>query len=65
MVDEVIAHPTYMEHVRHFFEEIDLDHMNAQGVDLSTYARLSERANGGTPGRQALARDGARAWNQG
>jgi tyrosinase len=45
MVDEVIAHPTYMEHVRHFFEEIDLEHMNAQGVDLSTYARLSERAN--------------------
>lgn len=45
MTDEIIAHPTYMEHVRHFFEEIDLDHMNAQGVDLSTYALLSTRAN--------------------
>jgi uncharacterized protein YigA (DUF484 family) len=45
MADEIIAHPTYMEHVRHFFEEIDLDHMNAQGVDLSTYALLSARAN--------------------
>ena len=45
MTDEIIAHPTYMEHVRHFFEEIDLDHMNTQGVDLSTYALLSARAN--------------------
>ena len=45
MADEIIAHPTYMEHIRHFFEEIDLDHMNAQGVDLSTYAQLSARAN--------------------
>jgi len=45
MADEIIAHPTYMGHVRHFFDEIDLDHMNAQGVDLSTYALLSARAN--------------------
>lgn len=45
MADDVVANPTYMEHVRHFFEEIDLDHMNTQGVDLSTYALLSARAN--------------------
>ena len=45
MADEIIAHPTYMEHIRHFFDEIDLDHMNGQGVDLSTYALLSARAN--------------------
>ena len=41
MADEIIAHPTYMEHIRHFFREIDLDHMNSQGVDLSTYAQLT------------------------
>ena len=47
MADEIIAHPTYMEHIRHFFEEIDLAHMAAPqaGVDLSTYALLSARAN--------------------
>ena len=45
MPDEIIAHPTYMEHIRHFFDEIDLDHMNGQGVDLSTYGLLSARAN--------------------
>src|SRR4051794_31831563 len=45
MADEIIAHPTYMEQVRHFFEEIDLDHMNTQGVDLSTYAGVRDRAN--------------------
>ncbi len=45
MADEIIEHPTYMEHIRHFFDEIDLDHMNGQGVDLSTYALLTARAN--------------------
>jgi tyrosinase len=45
MADEIIPHPTYMEHVRHFFDEIDLEHMNSQGVDLSTYAALRDRAN--------------------
>jgi hypothetical protein len=44
MAGEIIAHPTYMEHIRHFFDELDLDHMNGQGVDLSTYALLSARA---------------------
>jgi hypothetical protein len=45
MAEEIITHPTYMEHIRHFFDEVDLDHMNGQGVDLSTYALLTDRAN--------------------
>jgi tyrosinase len=45
MADEIIENPTYMEHIRHFFEEIDLEHMAAQGVDLSTYPLLTARAN--------------------
>ncbi|MBA2323530.1 MAG: tyrosinase family protein [Pseudonocardiales bacterium] len=45
MAENVIAEPTYMEHIRHFFDEIDLDHMAAQGVDLSTYSLLSQRAS--------------------
>jgi tyrosinase len=44
MPEEIIQNPTYMEHVRHFFEEVDLDHMYWQGIDLSTYANLKENA---------------------
>ena len=54
MADEIIAHPTYMGHVRHFFDEIDLDHMNAQGVDLSTYALLSAHVGGRLRGRRGV-----------
>lgn len=44
MADEIVQNPTYAEHVRHFFDEIDLDHMMTQGVDLSTYPNLVDRA---------------------
>ena len=40
MADTEIAHPTYMEHIRHFFADIDLLHMNRRGLDLSTYENL-------------------------
>ena len=35
--DAVIANPTYMSDIRHFFEDVDLEHMGLLGVDLSTY----------------------------
>lgn len=33
----VIEHPTYMEHIRDFFEPGDIGCMRAQGVDMGTY----------------------------
>jgi len=44
MADTVIDNPTYMEHVRHFFEDVDLEHMFSRGVDLSTYPQLKAQA---------------------
>jgi hypothetical protein len=44
VADEIIANPTYMEHVRHFFDDVDLEHMLAEGVELSTYTGLRDRA---------------------
>ncbi len=40
MSDQIVENPTYMEHIRHFFEDIDLDHMSQKGIDLSTYESL-------------------------
>ena len=44
MPEQVIEHPTYMEHIRHFFEDVDLEHMYRLGIDLSTYDKLKQRA---------------------
>ena len=44
MPEQVIEHPTYMEHIRHFFEDVDLQHMSELGIDLSTYDKLKQRA---------------------
>ena len=44
MSEEIIEDPTYMKHVRHFFEEIDLAHMHHEGIDLSTYDALRKRS---------------------
>ena len=44
MTDQVIEHPTYMEHIRHFFEDIDLEHMKTIGIDLSTYDQLKDNS---------------------
>ncbi len=40
MADKLIKNPTYFAHVRHFFDEVDLDHMMQKGIDLSTYDSL-------------------------
>ena len=34
MSDPIVENPTYMDHIRHFFEEKDILHM---GVSVSTY----------------------------
>jgi hypothetical protein len=44
MPDEIIPKPTCLEHVRHFFEEVDVDHMAEYGVDLSTYPAVKANA---------------------
>ncbi|HMJ78777.1 MAG TPA: tyrosinase family protein [Iamia sp.] len=44
MADQVIEQPTYLEHIRHFFEEVDLAHMAKIGIDLTTYESLRLRA---------------------
>ncbi|MGH3767786.1 MAG: tyrosinase family protein [Pseudonocardiaceae bacterium] len=44
MADTVIENPTYLEHVRHFFVDEDLDHMIQRGHDLSTYQGLKNDA---------------------
>src|SRR3954452_23101370 len=35
--DQVVASPTYMADIRFYFRPVDIDHMGAKGVDLSTY----------------------------
>lgn len=40
MSETIITNPTYMEHIRHFFEDIDLEHMFDKNIDLSTYEKL-------------------------
>ncbi len=44
MPDEIIPNPTYMEHIRHFFEEVDMEHMIRLGIDLSTHPSLMARS---------------------
>src|SRR5829696_3016708 len=44
MAESLIENPTYLEHIRQFFEPIDIEHMGDLGVDLSTYEGLKNRA---------------------
>ncbi len=32
-----VANPTYLADIRHFFEDMDIDHMRRLGIDLATY----------------------------
>lgn len=45
MSDTIIENPTYMEHIRHFFDDDDLAHMFNRGVDLTTYPTLKAEAS--------------------
>src|SRR5688572_12902288 len=43
--DQLVEHPTYLEHIRYFFDAIDVDHMRSvAGMDLSTYEGVKARA---------------------
>ncbi len=42
--DPVVANPTYMADIRFFFRPIDIAHMGAMGIDLSTYAGVKRSA---------------------
>src|SRR5215472_17383377 len=44
MTETIIDNPTYLEHIRHFFTDEDLDHMSQRGHDLSTYQGLRKDA---------------------
>ena len=32
-----VDNPTYMAHIRYFFEDMDIAHMRRLGIDLATY----------------------------
>ena len=42
--EPVVDNPTYMANIRYFFEQIDIDHMGARGIDLGTYAGVKKNA---------------------
>jgi tyrosinase len=42
--EQVVANPTYMADIRFFFEEIDIEHMGAKGIELGTYAGMKRNA---------------------
>jgi tyrosinase len=45
VADSIIENPTYMEHVRHFFDDEDLEHMfEEENLDLTTYPALKDAA---------------------
>jgi tyrosinase len=41
---ELVKHPTFLEHIRFFFEAIDINHMGARGIDLATYEGVKANA---------------------
>src|ERR1700738_3166971 len=43
--EQVVENPTYMADIRHFFEQVDIDHMAAKGIDLGTYAGVKRHAH--------------------
>ena len=44
--DELVEHPTYLEHIRYFFDALDIDHMRAiAGMDLGTYEGVKAKAS--------------------
>ena len=43
MTEAIIDNPAYLEHIRHFFTDEDLDHMSQRGHDLSTYQGVRKR----------------------
>jgi hypothetical protein len=42
--DPVVAHPTWYGQIRNFFNEVDVAHMAAKGIDLGTYQGVVDNA---------------------
>lgn len=67
MDEGVIANPTYLGEIRHFFDPEDIDHMGRLGVDLSTYEALRDRATSvyfrTKPPNASMPPDPARHWS--
>lgn len=67
MADQVIEHPTYIEHIRHFFTAEDLEHMLDWRLDMTTYAGLRTNANSiwqiTQPPNATMPPDPARRWS--
>jgi tyrosinase len=67
MADEVVEHPTYFEHIRHFFDPVDIEHMAQLGIDLSTYDALKVRATSvyfrTEPPNATMPPDAERRWS--
>ncbi|MBY5456887.1 hypothetical protein HFO89_11000 [Rhizobium leguminosarum] len=42
--DQVVEHPTFLEHIRFFFEPLDVQHMQPRGIDLATYESVKKNA---------------------
>ena len=42
--EQVVANPTYMADIRFFFDQIDIDHMGAKGIELGTYEGVKQNA---------------------
>jgi hypothetical protein len=68
MADVVVDAPTYMRDIRHFFDGVDLEHMLARGIDLTTYPALRAAATRvfqhTRPPNADMPPDPARRWSQ-
>ncbi|HEX8646612.1 MAG TPA: tyrosinase family protein [Thermoleophilaceae bacterium] len=42
--DPVVANPTYMADIRHFFRPVDIEHMASMGYNLATYDGVKKHA---------------------
>jgi tyrosinase len=42
--EQVVQNPTYMADIRHFFDQVDIDHMAAKNIDLGSYAGVKKNA---------------------
>lgn len=65
--DVVVEHPTYLEHIRYFFEADDIQCMIRKGIDLQTYFGVkfnSERIYLKTKGHEMPPEDTGRGWSE-
>lgn len=63
-----IENPTWLGHIRHFFEKEDIEHMNELGIDLATYKGVKARATNiyflTKPPHASMPPDKKRMWDE-